>query len=201
MLEVADKQLQLSLCSPYYVSKQLLFLLAVLIFLWASLSPSFMYLLGCPTRWGTWWGQCICGQLQEYPTLYMSQEGSLAGTTLPRHWCPYYMAHLYHDVERGFYPMPAQTETSWHQVDTSRSWGCAALLEKQWFQLQWSSLPSFASIASKELVPIVQHMGSSLKGKTNLDNEVVVCVINSGSCKKPHLTHMRWGAFLYWGQI
>ena len=83
-------------------------------------------------------------------------------------------------------------------TDASGSWGCTALWEGQWFQLQWSSTPSFASasIAPKEFLPIVLAAGTwghLIKGKSVLyhsDNEAVVSVINTGSCREPHLAHM-----------
>ena len=83
-------------------------------------------------------------------------------------------------------------------TDASGSWGCAALWERQWFQLQWTLVPSFASasIAPKELLPIVLAAGTwghLWGGKTILchsDNEAVVGIVNTGSCKEPHLAHM-----------
>ena len=53
-----------------------------------------------------------------------------------------------------------------------------------------------ASIAPKELLPIILAAGTwghLWAGKTILchsDNEAVVNVINTGSCKEPHLAHM-----------
>ena len=83
-------------------------------------------------------------------------------------------------------------------TDASGSWGCAAVWEGHWFQLPWSSTPSFmsASIAPKELLPVVLAAGTwghHWMGKTILchsDNEAVVNVINTGSCREPHLAHM-----------
>ena len=83
-------------------------------------------------------------------------------------------------------------------TDASGSWGCAALWEGHWFQLPWTSTPSFASasIAPKELLPVVLAAGTwgyNWVGKTILchsDNEAVVSVINTGSCREPHLAHM-----------
>ena len=41
--------------------------------------------------------------------------------------------------------------------DASGGWGCAAIWEGQWFQIQWSDHLNFAEtmIAAKELLPIV----------------------------------------------
>ena len=41
--------------------------------------------------------------------------------------------------------------------DASGGWGCGAVWEDQWFQVQWSEWPGFvgASIAAKELLPII----------------------------------------------
>ena len=47
-------------------------------------------------------------------------------------------------------------------TDASGSWGCAAMWEGQWFQLEWLSVPSFAttSKAPKELLPVVLPAGT-----------------------------------------
>ena len=83
-------------------------------------------------------------------------------------------------------------------IDASGSRGCAALWKGHWFQLPWTSTPSFASasIAPKESFPVILAAGTwgyHWAGKTILchsDNEAVVKVINTGSCKEPHLAHM-----------
>jgi hypothetical protein len=43
------------------------------------------------------------------------------------------------------YQLKRQTPDTELFTDASGSWGCAALWDKQWFQLQWISVPSFAS--------------------------------------------------------
>ena len=58
-------------------------------------------------------------------------------------------------------------------TDASGSWGCVALWEGHWFQLQWASIPSFASasIAPKEVITPncarCRHMGTILERKNN----------------------------------
>ena len=96
------------------------------------------------------------------------------------------------------YRLNRQAPDSEFHTDASGSWGCAALWEGHWFQLPWASCPAFASasIAPKELLPVVLAAGTwghYWSGKTILchsDNEAVVNVINTGSCKEPHLAHM-----------
>ncbi len=96
------------------------------------------------------------------------------------------------------YRLNRQAPDSEFHTDASGSWGCAAVWEGYWYQLPWASLPSFASasIAPKELLPVVLATGTwghYWAGKTILchsDNEAVVNVINTGSCKEPHLAHM-----------
>ena len=83
-------------------------------------------------------------------------------------------------------------------TDASGSWGCAAVWDRHWFQLQWAETPVFAStsIAGKELLPILIAAGTwgrQWRGLTVLchsDNEGVVSVINTGSCREPHLAHL-----------
>ena len=47
-------------------------------------------------------------------------------------------------------------------TDTSGSWGCAAVWDRHWFQLQWAETPVFAStsIAGKKLLPILIAAGT-----------------------------------------
>ena len=82
--------------------------------------------------------------------------------------------------------------------DASGGWGCAAIWDGQWFQIQWSDFPNFADtmIAAKELLPIVVAAavwGRYWAGCTvrcMCDNEAVVSVIRTGSCKEGHMAHM-----------
>ena len=48
--------------------------------------------------------------------------------------------------------------------DASGGWGCGAVWEDQWFQVQWSEWPGFvgASIAAKELLPIITAAAGGL---------------------------------------
>ena len=82
--------------------------------------------------------------------------------------------------------------------DASGSWGCGAVWQDQWFQVQWGDWPCFAgsSIAAKELLPIVVAVaiwGPSWKGLSVLchcDNQAVVAVLKGGYCKDPSLAHL-----------
>ena len=82
--------------------------------------------------------------------------------------------------------------------DASGVWGCAAIWDGQLFQIQWSDFPNFADImiAAKELFPIVMAAavwGEYWAGCTvwcMCDNEAVVSVIRTGSCKEGHMAHM-----------
>ena len=104
------------------------------------------------------------------------------------------------------YRLNRQATDSEFHTNASGSWGCAALWEGYGFQLPWVSCPSFASasIAPKELLPVVlaaSTWGNNYwSGKTILchsDNEAVVNVINTGSCKESHLVHiMRYLFFI-----
>ena len=112
------------------------------------------------------------------------------------------VAHFYHGMERGFYPIyiPAQTAISWHRVLYRCFWvmGLCSTVGEAVVSASVVILPSFASasIAPKELLPIVlaaSTWGHLWRGKTilcHLDNEAVASVINSGSCKEPHLAHV-----------
>ena len=96
------------------------------------------------------------------------------------------------------YRLNRQAPDSEFHTDASGSRGCTALWEGYWFQLAWASCPSFASasIAPKELLPVVLAAGTwghYWSRKTILchsDNEAVGNVINTGSCKEPHLAHI-----------
>ena len=80
--------------------------------------------------------------------------------------------------------------------NASGSWGCGALWEGRWFQVEWGVLPiSYASIAPKELFPIITTCllwGQLWHGKSvhfHCDNAAVFSVINLQSAKEPLLSH------------
>ena len=80
--------------------------------------------------------------------------------------------------------------------DASGSFGCGALWGPAWFQFRWPAAFSQHSIAVKELLPIV--MACAIWGRAwrrqavlaHCDNQAVVEVINSGSCRDPHLMQL-----------
>ena len=87
--------------------------------------------------------------------------------------------------------------------DASGRWGCGALCNGKWFQLQWPASWRDVNITTKELVPIVLAAavwGADWKGKNVMalcDNAAVVATINKGSCKEPESMHlMRCLAFI-----
>ena len=75
-------------------------------------------------------------------------------------------------------------------------WGCGALCQNRWFQLEWPGEWSDTSIAPKELVPVVVAVavwgfifaGSSVRVRS--DNLAVVCCINKGSARDPALSRL-----------
>ena len=75
------------------------------------------------------------------------------------------------------------------QTDASGIWGCAAVLETEWFQWQWPSEWLSVGIMAKELVPILftcVTWGNKLRHRSisfQCDNESLVAAINKGSLK------------------
>ena len=82
------------------------------------------------------------------------------------------------------------------ETDASGSWGCGALFNNLWFQLQWSTEWKPMDIMAKELVPIVLSCAvwDSLLPKKILefkcDNQSLVEAINKGSSKEPVVMHL-----------
>ena len=80
--------------------------------------------------------------------------------------------------------------------DASSSWGCGAVQDDQWLQLEWSPQLHHLSIAVKELIPVVlaaATFGRSWSGKSILfmvDNAAVVSVLNSIFCSDLHMMHL-----------
>jgi len=82
------------------------------------------------------------------------------------------------------------------QTDASGNWGCGALFNGHWFQLQWSAEWTRIDIMAKELVPIVLSCaiwGPLLTRKSlefKCDNSSLVAAINKGSSKEPMVMHL-----------
>ena len=80
--------------------------------------------------------------------------------------------------------------------DASGSWGCGAVYDNLWFQLQWPRSWEEVSIAPKELVPIVMAVtlwGPYWAGQRVCclcDNAAVVAAVNKGSARDPTLAHL-----------
>jgi len=92
------------------------------------------------------------------------------------------------------------------KTDASGSWGCGALFNNLWFQLQWSTEQKQIDIMAKELTPIVLScaIGGPLLPRKILefkcDNQGLVDAINKGSSKEPvvmHLLRCLWFFSLY----
>ena len=89
--------------------------------------------------------------------------------------------------------------------DASGSWGCGAYWAHTWFQLAWSDATALQgkNIATQELLPIV--LAAAVWGRrwTGLhvqclcDNEAVVAVINSRSCKDGDMLYLLRSLFFF----
>ena len=80
-----------------------------------------------------------------------------------------------------------------------------AIWDGQWFQIHWSDFPNFADtmIAAKELLPIVMaapvwaRYSAGCTVQCMCNNEAVVSVIRTGSCKRgPDGSHAKMLIFL-----
>ena len=80
--------------------------------------------------------------------------------------------------------------------DASGSWGCGAWHDTEWFQLPWSESAQALDISVKELIPIV--MAAAIWGRgwkdsvitCFCDNQAVVAVLSSRTCRDRHLMHL-----------
>jgi len=92
-------------------------------------------------------------------------------------------------------PVPRPPDVS-IETDASGSWGCGALFNNLWFQLQWSTEWKPIDIMAKELAPIVLSCaiwGPLLPRKIlefKCDNQGLVDAINKGSSKEPVVMHL-----------
>lgn len=75
-------------------------------------------------------------------------------------------------IWNGKSTMPPSNPSFVIRSDASGSWGCGAVYDNLWFQLEWPPLWKAVSIAPKELVPIV--MAVVLTGQANVS---AACVI------------------------
>ena len=81
-------------------------------------------------------------------------------------------------------------------TDASGSWGCGAIWQTRWFQLEWSGLFTHAHISIKEMVPIViatAIWGESWRGKAvqiQSDNTAVVAAVNNNSSRVTEIAHL-----------
>ena len=57
--------------------------------------------------------------------------------------------------------------------DTSGSWGCEAIRNSHWFQIQWLDQWSAANIAIKEMQPIV--VAAAVWGRPKWDSQYAPC--------------------------
>ena len=80
--------------------------------------------------------------------------------------------------------------------DASGSWGCGALCNGQWFQLQWPTSCQDKHISFKELIPIVLAVmvwGHEWRGSAihcQCDNQAVVCMLASRYSRQTDLMHL-----------
>ena len=92
--------------------------------------------------------------------------------------------------------MPPSNPSGVIRSDASGSWGCGAVYENLWFQLQWPPSWEGVTIAPKELVPIVMAVilwGPHWAGQRICclcDNAAVVAAVNKGSARDPALAHL-----------
>ena len=92
--------------------------------------------------------------------------------------------------------IPPSLPTLFVTSDASGGWGCAAIFQRQWFQLQWPNHRANSSIAVKELAPIVIALGiwgrqwAGHKVCALCDNISVVCAINKKVARDPALSRL-----------
>ena len=99
-------------------------------------------------------------------------------------------------IWNGKSTMPPSNPSFVIRSDASGSWGCGAVYDNRWFQLEWPPLWKAVSIAPKEIVPIVMAVilwGPYWAGQRVCclcDNAAVVAAVNKGSAKDPALSHL-----------
>ena len=81
-------------------------------------------------------------------------------------------------------------------TDAFGSWGCGAVWNQLWLQLEWAGILQDVHIATKKLTPIVlvaAIWGSQWKGrsvKVLSDNSPAVAAINKQSSRVPMMAHL-----------
>ena len=88
--------------------------------------------------------------------------------------------------------------TSQFALDASGTWGCGAWHGNSWFQWQWGPLSHDLHIAVKELLPTCIILAALIWGHSwhrqtvlsYCDNQAVVSILRSRTCKQPVLMHM-----------
>ena len=104
--------------------------------------------------------------------------------------------HSFLQVWNGAAMLPPSAPTYYLTSDASGVWGCVAIFNDRWFQLEWPSQWSNTNIAPKELVPIVVAValwGPQWAGQkicSRCDNIAVVCAINKRSARDPVLSRL-----------
>ena len=92
--------------------------------------------------------------------------------------------------------LSAQTPAATIYSDASGSWGCGAICQGHWFQLQWDKSSEAYHISIKELLPIViaaAIWGQDFVGKTILvrsDNVAAVAAINHQTSPVKEVAHL-----------
>lgn len=80
--------------------------------------------------------------------------------------------------------------------DASGQWGCGAVWQQEWLQLQWSPVLADLGIAAKEAIPVVLaafcwgHRWSGRLVLFEVDNMTVASALRSGSCQDTQVMHL-----------
>ena len=99
--------------------------------------------------------------------------------------------------------MPPAAPEIYLLSDAFGSWGCAAIWNFHWLQIQWPDQWSAAYIAIKEMLPIIVTAavwGSQWASQSVLcrcDNTAIAAVINSGWCRDQQLMQLMPNLFYY----
>ena len=92
--------------------------------------------------------------------------------------------------------LSCQTPSATIYSDASGAWGCGAIYQKHWFQLQWDSNSADYHISIKELLPIViaaAIWGYHFRGKAihvKSDNVAAVAAINNQTSSVKEVCHL-----------
>ena len=126
----------------------------------------------------------VVGSLEHHVRLNSAARQDLAWwNTFLDHW-------------NGINVIPQPTVSHSITSDASGRWGCGAIFNDQWAQLQWPPEWAQVTIAPKELVPIVLAVAMwgpqwrSKKVRCQCDNMAVVFAINKKSARDPALSRL-----------